>query len=339
MIAAPAASATFTVDGTYTLTGSATDAQDGALPPSALTWQIIRRHDSHTHPFLQPTTGNNLTFTAPGPEDLSAAATSYLEIQLTATDSRGTTTTVTRAFRPRVVPVTITTSPAGRAVTVERTAVTGPTTVQSWAGWRMAVEAAPQTDGAGRIWEPAGWSDGGAAAHQYLTPQTASTITARFTERPPLVVGAQTSIRPVTACCTDRLIRHRDALVFTDQVNAGSSALARFDSTWKVVAGLANPSCYSFESRNFPGEYLRHQDFRVRKDPDNGSALFRADATWCAQLNGAEIRFAASNFPSSYLRHINGEVWLATPGGPHWWDNPNLFTVDSTWAAVPPAVP
>ncbi len=339
MISAPAANATFTVGARYTLTGAGTDAQDGTLPDSALRWTVIRRHDTHTHPFLEAT-GRTAQFDAPGPEDLGAAATSYLEIQLTATDSRGATTTVTRAFRPKVVPVTFATDPAGRVVTVEQSPLTGPTTVQSWAGWKMRVTAGTQTDGAGRTWQLAGWSDGGGTEHLYATPQSASTLSARFIERPPLVVGAQTSIRPVTPCCTDRLIRHRDALVFTDQVNAGSSTLAKFDSTWKVVAGLANPSCYSFESRNYPGEYMRHKDFRVRKDPNDGSALFLADATWCAQVNGTEIRFTASNYPDSYLRHINGEVWISTLGGPYPWDgNPHLFVVDSTWVTVPPAVP
>ncbi len=81
---------------TITLTGSATDAQDGTLPSSSLTWTVLRHHDQHTHPWFGPTTGNNLTFQAPAPEDLSATTNSFLEVILTATDSGGLSTTVTR---------------------------------------------------------------------------------------------------------------------------------------------------------------------------------------------------------------------------------------------------
>jgi hypothetical protein len=87
-ISSPAAGQLFTVGTTYVLRGSATDAEDGALPGSALSWRVLRRHNTHTHPFLGPVTGNNIALVAPGPENLAAAANSDLRIELTATDSR-----------------------------------------------------------------------------------------------------------------------------------------------------------------------------------------------------------------------------------------------------------
>ena len=75
---------------------TATDAEDGTLPPSSLSWLVLRHHDTHTHPFLAPTTGNDVQITQPPPEDLGSGINGYLEIQLTATDSRGVKTTVTR---------------------------------------------------------------------------------------------------------------------------------------------------------------------------------------------------------------------------------------------------
>ncbi len=98
-------------------------------------------------------------------------------------------------------------------------------------------------------------------------------------------------------------------------VNGRSPALLKADATWKIVPGLANSNCYAFESRNHPGEFLRHRDFRVRRDADDNSALFRADATWCAVAGVGGVRFTSANLPGSYLRHIDSEVWLATPGG------------------------
>src|SRR3712207_8874111 len=50
----------FRVGETITLRGSATDAEEGPLPDSALSWRVILHHSTHTPPFLGPTTGNNI---------------------------------------------------------------------------------------------------------------------------------------------------------------------------------------------------------------------------------------------------------------------------------------
>ncbi|MEU5664252.1 AbfB domain-containing protein [Streptomyces longwoodensis] len=149
-----------------------------------------------------------------------------------------------------------------------------------------------------------------------------------------LPTGAYKSLRVTTPGFTDRYARHRDGLGYTEVANGSSTDLLKQDATWRIVPGLADSSCYSFESRNYPGEYLRHRDFRVRKDPSDGSDLFRADATWCAVPGSGGVRLMASNFPGQYLRHIDAELWLATPGGAHAWDNPASFTEDTTWAVA-----
>jgi PKD repeat protein len=86
-ISSPAAEQRFAVDETIQLRGGATDAQDGELADSRLSWTVIRHHASHTHPFLPPISGNTASFTAPAPEDLESATNSSIEVQLTATDS------------------------------------------------------------------------------------------------------------------------------------------------------------------------------------------------------------------------------------------------------------
>ena len=113
-ITSPSPTELFTVGASYTLRGTATDPQDGTLPDSSLSWTVIRRHDTHTHPYLGPLAGNNIPITGPNPEDLQAAANSDLQIQLTATDSAGLSTTVVQDFKPKKVNVTVATSPAGR---------------------------------------------------------------------------------------------------------------------------------------------------------------------------------------------------------------------------------
>jgi glucose/arabinose dehydrogenase len=178
----PTASTLFGVGQTLTMHGTATDAQDGTLAASRLTWTVLKHHDTHTHPFLAPTTGNDIPITAPAPEDLLAATNSFLEIRLTATDSRGLSTTVTRNVQPHKVDLTLATSPSGLKVTVNGEQKTGPTTMVSWRNWALDVGAQSQVDSSGRSWTFSSWSDGGAASHQFTTPSTATTLTATFTQ-------------------------------------------------------------------------------------------------------------------------------------------------------------
>ncbi|MGP4007037.1 AbfB domain-containing protein [Streptomyces sp. 4N124] len=147
------------------------------------------------------------------------------------------------------------------------------------------------------------------------------------------------SPRVTTPGYTDRYIRHQDGLGSTEVVNSGSTDLLKADATWKVKPGLANRLCYSFESRNYPGEYLRHREYRVRRDANDNSALYKEDATWCPVQGSGGIRLSAANFPRQYLRHINAELWLAQLGGTHSWDNPAAFTEDTTWAIAAPWAP
>ncbi|MFJ3197809.1 AbfB domain-containing protein [Streptomyces griseoviridis] len=154
-----------------------------------------------------------------------------------------------------------------------------------------------------------------------------------------LPVDQYVSIRVTTPGYTDRYVRHYDGLGSTEVVTEGSSALVKQDATWKVRAGLANRLCYSFESRNYPGEYLRHRDFRVRREAVDGSAVSRDDATWCPVQGSGGVRLSAAGFPGQYLRHANAELWLARRGGGHAWDGSASFTEDTTWAIGAPWAP
>ena len=179
-ITSPTSTKTFAVGETLTLHGSATDPEDGTLPNSALTWVVIKHHDTHVHPFLPETTGNDIPIQGPDPEDFAATNSTYLEIQLTATDSKGLSTTVTRNIQPTKVPITMATQPAGLKLGINGTTVTGPTTVTSWKAYTLNVSATNQTDGSGQSWTFSGWSDGGAASHAITTPGAATTYTATF---------------------------------------------------------------------------------------------------------------------------------------------------------------
>jgi glucose/arabinose dehydrogenase len=175
-IIAPTPSHLFSVGELITMTGSATDFEDGTLPDSALTWEVILHHDTHTHPFFPPTNGNNLTFNAPPPEDLQAASNSHLEIRLTATDSQGLPQTISQDLNPHTVALTFATVPAGLNIIVNGTdTLVGPQTVTSWDQWVIGVNAPDQ---GGFVFQS--WSDGGAQIHNITTPSVPTTYTATF---------------------------------------------------------------------------------------------------------------------------------------------------------------
>ena len=182
VIETPADGTTFAVGDRLVLHGSATDPEDGALADSSLSWEVLRHHATHTHPFLEPTSGNDVAITAPEPEDLDAAKDSYLMVHLTATDSAGVTSTTSRRLDPKFVDLTFETAPAGLRLDVGGESITGGTTVRSWENYALLASAPDQTDASGRTWVFDSWSDGGVRQHAITTPATAASYTATFVE-------------------------------------------------------------------------------------------------------------------------------------------------------------
>jgi PKD repeat protein len=179
-IQAPTVGATFAVGQSVTLTGSATDAQDGALPPSRLSWSVILHHDTHTHPFLGPISGNNVVFTAPAPEDVTAATNSYLEVQLTATDFSGATNTATRDLLPRKVDVTFASVPPGLGLTLNGLPLTAPQTVTSWEAWVLQAFAPAWQALGPDLYVFSSWSSGAGNQVALPTPAAAASFTATY---------------------------------------------------------------------------------------------------------------------------------------------------------------
>lgn len=80
----------------------------------------------------------------------------------------------------------------------------------------------------------------------------------------------------------------------------------RMDSQWQIVPGLANANGYvSFQSVSYPGYYLRHSGYDLQLVKNDGSDLFKADATFkqVSGLAGSGYSFQSYNYPERYLRH------------------------------------
>jgi PKD repeat protein len=174
----PAAGTTWRVGDVITFSGSATDDQDGPLPPSALSWRLILQHcpsNCHSH-VLQTYSGiAGGSFTAPDHE-----YPSYLELELTATDSGGLTNTKTMRLDPRTVSLTFSTVPGGMQLAVNGTGSSATFSRTVIIGSRNTISAVtPQTKGK-RLYSFQSWSDGGAQTHDISAPATPTTYTARF---------------------------------------------------------------------------------------------------------------------------------------------------------------
>jgi hypothetical protein len=178
-----------------------------------------------------------------------------------------------------------------------------------------------------------------AAAIPTPSPKPTQTSPSPTPTTPGLTPGSRISIQATTACCTSFYIQHTaDERVVITQITQDDSGTAKADATWIVQAGLARSSCVSFESADDPGEYLRHYDFELYLNPDDGTAQFAEDATFCPQPgnSGKDYSFQSVNYPYKYIRHYDYVVYIASNGGSKPWDNSRLWPDDTTWRVSQP---
>ncbi len=178
-ITQPAAGTQYSGNSVINFAGSATDPENGTLPASAFTWRVDFHHDTHFHPFVQPTSGSTSgSFTVPTTGHPEANV--WYRIVLTVQDSGGLTHTSFRDVLPRTVNLTLTTSPAGLALQLDAQPVSTPLTTPSVVAIMREIGApATQTSG-GTTYEFVSWSDGGAATHNVSTPAANTTYTATY---------------------------------------------------------------------------------------------------------------------------------------------------------------
>ena len=180
-IATPAAGTTWKVGDVISFSGSATDTQDGTLPASALTWELVLQHcpsNCHTHQLQSFAGMASGSFVAPDHE-----YPSHLELRLTATDSGGLTATRTVRLDPRTVVLTFQTTPGGLKLAVNGTQGTATFTRTVIIGSTNSISAiSPQPKG-GKSYTFSSWSDGGAQTHNIVAAATPTSYSARFRAR------------------------------------------------------------------------------------------------------------------------------------------------------------
>eukprot|EP00339_Tiarina_fusa_P008648 CAMPEP_0117064042 /NCGR_PEP_ID=MMETSP0472-20121206/44712_1 /TAXON_ID=693140 ORGANISM="Tiarina fusus, Strain LIS" /NCGR_SAMPLE_ID=MMETSP0472 /ASSEMBLY_ACC=CAM_ASM_000603 /LENGTH=829 /DNA_ID=CAMNT_0004783995 /DNA_START=45 /DNA_END=2532 /DNA_ORIENTATION=+ len=206
-----------TVGDKPTLVGSAVDSFGVSIPEESFTWEVRQHHNTHYHPFLDLTQGNNIVIApAPPPEDFLAATNSYLEIILTVSDANGVSETLSRIVMPKMVTLEFDTEPSGLELLLDDYTVTTPIEVVSWENHQLQAEAYDQVP-----WLWMSWSDDGSRRHAISVPaQGGATVgqdafdyryvaffamtpseqpSAQASEGPTLQPSPQTSLQPTSS--------------------------------------------------------------------------------------------------------------------------------------------
>jgi glucose/arabinose dehydrogenase len=220
-ISQPAAGALYSGGSVIAYAGSGADSEDGTLSASAFTWRVDFHHDTHTHPFIAPTSGaTSGSFTIPTTGE--TAANVWYRIYLTVRDSGGLTHTTERDILPRKARLTLDTNPAGLQLRLDGQPVATPHSFDSVVGIVRSIEAVTPQTANGTTYEFVSWSDGSAARHDVSTPAAATTYAATF----------RTATGPVNGL----------SAAYFNNVDFTAAALTRVDAVVDFVWGSDSPA-------------------------------------------------------------------------------------------------
>ncbi|OGM51258.1 putative fungal alpha-L-arabinofuranosidase [Aspergillus bombycis] len=156
---------------------------------------------------------------------------------------------------------------------------------------------------------------------------------ASLTSGPALTVGSSISLQATTAGYTTRYLAHDGSTVNTQVVSSTSTTTLKQQASWTVRTGLANSACVSFESIDTPGSFIRHYNFGLLLNANDGTKQFYEDATFCPQtgLNGQGNSIRAWSYPTRYFRHYENVLYAASNGGVQTFDATASFNDDVSW--------
>lgn len=240
VIQAPSTTLLYSAGDTISFSGSASDAEDGVLSASNLSWMVLLVHNTHTHNFAGPFNGvSSGSFAVP----LTGHTESdhYYRIVLTATDSGGLTSQTVQDVHQRSANLTLQTSPAGLSVQLDGQPKATPLVSGSLVGATRTLIAPATQVFNGATYEFVSWSDGGAANHDIAVPAADTTYTANY--------------RLATQPTTQTLGASADAYV-----RDGSTAAANYGSALELYvkrsasAGYTRQSLLRFDTSAIAGD-------------------------------------------------------------------------------------
>ena len=115
-------------------------------------------------------------------------------------------------------------------------------------------------------------------------------------------------------------------------VTASSPLQDRQAATFTVVRGLADRRCVSFVASS--GDYLRHYELRLRLSPDDGTPLFRKDATFCPHPGAVpgSVTLQSVNYPYLVIRYRGGGIYIDVSNGTAEFAAESSFFVGHPWS-------
>jgi len=168
-IDAPSATYRYSANETLQLKGSASDGEDGELTDGYI-WDITLRDSSGNPVDSESSSTQEMTYTLPDTVDINGSLT----IQLTVSDSAGTTGNAVLELQPAATKVTYSTVPSeGIVVTLDGAEIDTPMEKMYPAGTVVAVSC-PQEAVLGDDFELYifdNWSDGGEPSHDFVVPE------------------------------------------------------------------------------------------------------------------------------------------------------------------------
>jgi hypothetical protein len=139
----------------------------------------------------------------------------------------------------------------------------------------------------------------------------------------------------------NRYLRHWNSVAYSDMRwnnHKFDSNIDMNDGTWIIRDALDGSDCYSFESANYPGWFLRHAygSFRIDNGRVNTNMLFKQDATFCAHTplsDNGKVSWTPRNYPSNF---VFGNFEKVIQDG--YRDDPN-YKKDASWTITYPLAP
>lgn len=104
---------------------------------------------------------------------------------------------------------------------------------------------------------------------------------------------------------------------FIGKITKDESIQANKAGSFKMVKGLAGDNTVSFESLEYPGYFLRHQNFQLKLQQAQGDDLFNQDASFKVVKglgNSTMVSFESYNYPMHFISNNNFNLVIAQPG-------------------------
>ncbi len=180
-ITSPVNGTHFSGGSTLAFSGGATDYAGNALPAGSFSWSGQLNSNGIVTPAFGPLAGvtsGGYQISTNGPYLTNA----FYTVNLTVTDTNGNQQSVSVNVPPAISQLTLATVPTGLQLVLDGSPVAGATSVAEVVGMNHLVSAPSPQNLSGTNYNFVLWSDGDAAAHDFLAPATNSTLTASFVE-------------------------------------------------------------------------------------------------------------------------------------------------------------